>query len=70
MRSSINKVFLISISLMMKYLAIDWNNSFLKEKIILFIVYKTLFVNPFEVNVPILYSQKTSGKQRFLNRTK
>ena len=48
--------FLIDISLMMKHFTIDWNNSFLKEKIIWFIVYKTLFVNPFQANVPFLYS--------------
>ena len=40
--SLLTKFFFIGISLMIKYFTIDWNNSSLKEKIISFIVYKTL----------------------------
>ena len=60
----LTKFFLIDISLMMKHFPLDWNNSFLKEKIMWFIVNKAIF-NPFQANVPFRYTQKSSGKQRF-----
>ena len=44
---------------MMEHFTKDWNNSFLKEKIIWFFVFKTIFVNPLP--------PKTSGKQRLSN---
>ena len=72
----LTKVFFIGISLMIKHFAIDWNSSFLKEKIIWFNVYKAFFVNLFQANVPFLHphpppptphphKKKPSRNQRF-----
>ena len=55
----------IGISLIIEYFAIDWNNSFLKENIIRFIAYKSLFGSPFLANVPFLYPKKTSRNLQF-----
>ena len=55
----LTKVFFIGISLMIKHFAIDWNSSFLKEKIIWFNVYKAFFVNLFQANVPFLRTSRS-----------
>ena len=55
----------IGISLMIEYFTIDWNNIFLKENIMWFIVYKSLFVSPFLANVLFLHPQKPSRNLQF-----
>ena len=62
----LTKFFLIVISLIIKHITVDWNSSFLKKNIIWFIVYKTLFFNPFQVNALFLYSWKLQENNAFL----